>query len=54
MRMHELGPVSTCGMRAWQKCLVDVRYYVMFMVKPAIGPKPRLAVVDDYGNLMLV
>ena len=49
--MITLGPVCTHRMIAWQKCHMDVRYYVVFMVKPAFGPKPYLTVVDDYGTL---
>ena len=49
--METLGAVCTHRMVAWQKCLADHRWYVVFMVKPAIGPKPYLATVDDYGTL---
>lgn len=52
--METLGPVCVHGRIAWQKCLLDVRYYAVFMVKPFIGPRPRLAVVDDYGALAIV
>lgn len=51
MTMQTLGAVATCGFVAWQKCHADARFYVVFMVKPAIGPRPYLAVVDDYGSL---
>ena len=52
--MITLGPVCVHRMIAWQKCHADARYYVVFMVKPAIGPKPYLTVVDDYGTLQRV
>lgn len=52
--MQELFNGAICSFRftAWQRCLKDARYYVVFMIKPAVGPKPFLAVVDDYGNLV--
>jgi tryptophan synthase beta subunit len=53
-QMQTLGPVCTHRMTAWQKCLADERFYVVFMVKPAHGPKPYLTVVDDYGTLVKV
>lgn len=49
--MQTLGAVCAHRMVAWQKCLADDRFYVVFMVKPAIGRAPYLAVVDDYGTL---
>lgn len=54
--MSELADGRICTFRftAWQRCLKDSRYYVVFMVKPAVGPKPFLAVVDDYGTLVEV
>lgn len=52
--MQILGPVCVAGKRAWQKCLADTRFYVVFMVKPAVGPAPYLAVVDDYGTLCAI
>jgi hypothetical protein len=53
-QMQTLGPVCAFRFVAWQKCLADVRFYVVFMVKPAHGPKPYLNVVDDYGALVRV
>ena len=50
--MNTLGPVCVHGRVAWQKCLADARYYVVFMVKPFIGPSPRLTFVDDFGSLV--
>lgn len=50
--MTTLGPVCVHRFVAWQKCLADARFYVVFMVKPAIGPQPYLSVVDDYGTLI--
>jgi hypothetical protein len=52
--MNTLGPVCVHRMVAWQKCHTDARFYVVFMVKPAIGRRPYLAVVDDYGSLQEV
>ena len=52
--METLGAVCVQRFTAWQKCLADHRYYVVFMVKPAIGPKPHLAVVDDFGDLIAI
>lgn len=51
MKAQFLGPVTVAGFRCWQKCHGDIRLYVVFMAKPAIGPAPYLCVVDDYGTL---
>lgn len=52
--METLGPVCTHRFVAWQRSHLDPRYYVVFMVKPAIGPRPYHTVVDDYGTLVYV
>lgn len=55
MDLYLNGRVAAFGLRAWQKARHDSRYYVVFAVRPAYAPHlPRLAVVDDYGNLTLV
>lgn len=52
MTMQDTGRHCSAGFHIWQVCLADPRYYVAFMIKPAIGPAPYLCVVDDYGNLV--
>jgi hypothetical protein len=54
METYLSGRICCFGYVAWQRCEAYPDTYVVFMVKPAFGPKPYLAVVDDFGSLRRV